>query len=78
MLDVAQNKRKMSVTLDEDLVAALEETEENLSAQINEAVRLVVEERRRRQDLRQLLDQLEATDGPPDEAEVRRFLELLA
>lgn len=77
MQEVAQQKRKVSVTLDEDLVEALESEDANLSAQVNEAIRLVVETRRREDALRAFLDELEADDGPVDEAEVRRFLDLL-
>ncbi len=75
---MAPNKRKVSVTIDEDLVDVLEGSEDNLSAQVNEAIRLVVERRRRQTALRRWLDDLTDQDGPVDEDEVRRFLELLS
>ncbi len=78
MATVAPTKRKVSVTIDEDLVDALEDSEENLSAQVNEAIRLVVDRRRRQTALRLWLDELAEQEGPVDEDEVRRFLELLS
>lgn len=71
-------KRKVSVSLDEDLVAELEQADEALSTQINEAVRLELEQRRRNRLLAEMLDQLEATRGPVDERLVRKYLDLLA
>ena len=52
-----------------------------LSAQVNEAVRLEVERRRRNHALGELLARLERLDGPldsaDDEAEIARFARLL-
>jgi len=74
-------KRKVSVTLDEDLVAQIEAEGEGLSAQVNTAVRAHLTERRRRQALSQLLERLEGEDGPldtpEDEAEIARIMQLL-
>jgi len=74
-------KRKVSVTLDEDLVAQIEAEGEGLSAQVNTAVRAHLTERRRRQALGQLLDRLEGEDGPldtpEDEEEIARIMQLL-
>ncbi|MEA2001317.1 MAG: type II toxin-antitoxin system CcdA family antitoxin [Actinomycetota bacterium] len=70
-------KRKISVTLDEELVAALEGGDETLSGQVNEAVRVEVARRARHRLLQDWLDQLDASDGPVDEALVGRFEELL-
>jgi hypothetical protein len=78
MADMAQLKRKVSVTIDDDLVDALQASDDSLSAQVNAAIRMVVEQRMRATRLRRLLDDLEAADGPVDEDEVRRFLEFLA
>lgn len=75
---MAQLKRKVSVTIDDDLVDALQASDDSLSAQVNAAIRMVVEQRMRATRLRRLLDDLEAADGPVDEDEVRRFLEFLA
>jgi Post-segregation antitoxin CcdA len=74
-------KRKVSLTLDDDLVAELELDDETLSAQINEAVRFEVERRRRELHLRGLIARLEREDGPfdsgADEAEIARYMRLL-
>ena len=61
-------KRKVSVSLDEDLVTALEAEGESLSAQVNAAIREELEQRRRRRLLGELLDRLEREHGSPDEA----------
>lgn len=62
-------KRKVTVTLDDDLVIALEE-EGNVSAQLNEAAWGLVERRQRQARLRALLDRLDQEDGPlPDDPE---------
>lgn len=72
------HKRKVSITLDEDLVSALEGEGDTLSAQVNSAVRAEVERRARQRLLRSWLDEMEAYDGPVDEALVASFEELLA
>ena len=73
-------KRKVSLTLDDDLIDALGD-DAALSAQVNEAVRLEVERRRRNHALGELLARLERLDGPldsaDDEAEIARFARLL-
>src|ERR1700681_3139381 len=61
-------KRKVSVSLDEDLVAELEAADEALSGQVNEAIRAEVERRRRNRLLTDMLDSLDARYGPVDEA----------
>lgn len=70
-------KRKVSVSLDEELVAELEAGGEALSAQVNEAVRIELQRRRRHRLLGETLDILEAAHGPADEALVRKYTELL-
>ncbi len=70
-------KRKVSVSLDEDLVAELEAGGEALSSQVNEAVRLELTRRRRHRLLGEMLDGLEATNGPVDEQLVRKYIDLL-
>lgn len=77
MFGMAQ-KRKVSITLDEDLIAALESEGETLSAQVNSAVRLEVERRARQRLLRNWLDEMESSDGSVDEALVAAFEEMLA
>lgn len=71
-------KRKVSVSLDEDLVAELEAGDEALSAQVNDAVRSELERRRHHRLLIELLDELDAVHGPPDEQLVRTYTDLLS
>ena len=70
-------KRKVSLSLDADLVAELEQvTDEGLSGQVNEAVRTEVDRRRRQQSLRALLERFDRDEGPlgpSDEAEISRY-----
>ena len=74
-------KRKLSLSLDDDLVAELESSVEGLSSQVNEAIRVEVVRRRRQRALVDLLGRLEAEAGPldsaEDEAEISRFMRLL-
>jgi len=57
-------KRKVSVSLDASLVAELEDGDESLSAQVNAAVRAELQRRRRQRLLSELLDRLDAEQGP--------------
>ena len=61
-------KRKVPVSLDEDLVEELEREEEGLSAQVNMAVRAELERRRRNRLLTELLAELDAKYGPVDDS----------
>jgi len=70
-------KRKLSVSLDEDLVAELEREEQSLSTQVNAAVRAELEHRRRHRLLVELLDQLEMEHGPVDETLIEKYVRLL-
>jgi post-segregation antitoxin (ccd killing protein) len=70
-------KRKVSLTLDEDLVAEMEREDQGLSAQVNAAVRAELERRRRHRLLTELLDQLDAEHGPVDEALVEKYARIL-
>lgn len=75
-------KRKVSITLDADLVEALEAAGgESLSAEVNSALRAEFARRRRQQALGELLDHLAAERGrldtPEDEAEIARYMRLL-
>ncbi len=68
-------KRKVSVTLDADLVAAMEaDSSTTLSAEVNSALRAEFTRRKRRQALADLLDRLAdergRLDTPEDEAEM--------
>lgn len=70
-------KRKISISLDEDLVAELESRSQSLSAQVNAAIRADVERQRRRRLLGELLDELDAAHGPVDEALVEKYVRIL-
>jgi hypothetical protein len=75
-------KRKVSVTLDADLVAAMEADDSTtLSAELNSALRAEFIRRKRQQALASLLDHLAeergALDTPEDEAEIARYMRLL-
>jgi antitoxin CcdA len=71
-------KRKVSVSLDEDLVTELEAGGEALSSQVNEAVRSELQRRRHHRLLGEMLDELDTENGPLDEQVVRKYMELLA
>lgn len=70
-------KRKVSISLDADLVGQLEAGNESLSAQINDAVRNELEKRRRRRLLGELLDRLDDRHGPVDEVLIQKYERLL-
>ena len=76
-LSMTAAKRKVSVSLDADLVEALEAADESLSAQVNSAVRAELEHRRRQRLLSQLLDRLDEEQGPSDPALVEKYVKLL-
>ncbi len=69
-------KRKISVSLDEDLVAEMEAGGEALSAQVNEAIRAELSRRRRHRLLGEMLTELEAIHGPADERLVAKYVDL--
>jgi hypothetical protein len=72
------SKRKITITVDEDLVAELERAG-NVSSQLNDAGWVLVERRRRIERLAALLDELDQVDGPlpPDPHEDARLARLL-
>jgi antitoxin CcdA len=78
-------KRKVSLTLDADLVADLvavaEAGGENLSAQVNTIIRDDVARRRRWRALGAMLARFDEEEGPldtpEDEAEIARYVRLL-
>jgi Post-segregation antitoxin CcdA len=78
----AHAKRKVSVTLDADLVAALEaDGRTTLSAEVNSALRAEFTRRKRHQALADLLDHLAdergELDTAEDQAEIARYMRLL-
>jgi len=70
-------KRKVSISLDEDLVEELEREDQSLSTQVNMAIRAELEHRRRLRLLGELLDRLDAEHGPVDESLIEKYVELL-
>ena len=74
---VTSTKRKISVSLDRDIVEELEADDESLSTQINEALRDELARRRRHRLLAEMLDELEAKHGPVDEQLVQKYMDLL-
>jgi hypothetical protein len=56
-------KRKVTITLDEELLSELEHAG-NTSAQLNEAGWALVERRKRAERLAALLDRMDREDGP--------------
>jgi hypothetical protein len=74
-------KRKISLSLDADLVDEFgQDPGGGLSSQVNVVLRAEVERRRRHRALQALLDRLAAEDGPltpADEAEIVRFEQAL-
>jgi antitoxin CcdA len=75
-------KRKVSVTLDADLVAAMEaDSGTTLSAEVNSVLRAEFTRRKQQQALADLLDRLAdergGLDTPEDEAEIARYMRLL-
>jgi post-segregation antitoxin (ccd killing protein) len=70
-------KRKVSVSLDEDLVEELEIGGEGLSSQVNDAIRTELKRRRRHRLLGEMLDDFEKTHGAVDEELVQKYMDLL-
>ena len=70
-------KRKVSVSLDEDLVEELESGGEGLSFQVNDAIRSELQRRRRHRLLGEMLDTFETTHGPVNEKLVQKYTDLL-
>ena len=73
-----KTRRKISISLDEELIAELKTAGQSLSAQINAAVRMEIERRHRQRLLSEFLDQLDAEHGPVDKALVDKYTQLLA
>lgn len=77
----APAKRKVSVTLDADLVAEVHADGDTLSGRVNAALRADLVERRRRRALAAMLDRLATEDGPldtpEDKAEIARYMRLM-
>jgi metal-responsive CopG/Arc/MetJ family transcriptional regulator len=70
-------KRKVSVSLDEDLVEELEMGGEGLSSQVNDAIRVEIARRRRHRLLGEMLDEFETVHGPVSEKLVQKYVDLL-
>jgi metal-responsive CopG/Arc/MetJ family transcriptional regulator len=74
---MTKTKRKVSVSLDEDLVEELEQGDEGLSTQVNDAIRAELTRRRRHRLLGEMLDELETVHGPVNEKLVQKYLDIL-
>lgn len=70
-------KRKISVSLDAELVEELEAVDEALSQQVNDAVRDALERRRRERLLGELLTALDSRHGRVSQALVAKYENLL-
>lgn len=70
-------KRKVSVSLDEDLVAELEAGGEAVSTQVNDAIRAELARRRRHRLLDERLAEFDAEHGPVGEQLVEKYVDLL-
>ena len=70
-------KRKVSVSLDAELVDELEAADEALSQQVNDAVRDALERRRRARLLSSLLAELDARHGRVSKSLIEKYEELL-
>lgn len=76
-MTTAQPKRKISISLDADVVDELGAEGPSLSAQVNAALRDELERRQRGRLLDALLDELDALHGAVDPALVRKYEEIL-
>lgn len=70
-------KRKISVSLDAELVDELEAADEALSYQVNEAIRETLVRRRRQRLLSALLDDLDRKHGRVPAELIAKYAELL-
>jgi hypothetical protein len=70
-------KRKISVSLDADLVEELEAADAALSQQVNEPVRETLVRQRRQRLLGQLLDELDRKYGRAPADLIAKYVELL-
>lgn len=70
-------KVRKTITLDPDVVEALDDDGAALSATINEILRKEVDRRQRRAAMARMLDRLDEERGPVDPEEVAKFRRLL-
>jgi antitoxin CcdA len=71
-------KRKISVSLDADLVRELEATRVPLSTQVNDAIRDELERRRRQRLLAKLLADLDHRHGPVPRKLIEKYEAILS
>jgi antitoxin CcdA len=71
------SKRRISVSLDDELVAELESSDEAPSARVNDALKAELVRRRRHRLLEELLDELDARHGPVDRERMDKYVALL-
>lgn len=71
-------KRKISVSVDAELVEELEASGETVSKQVNEALRALLTRRRRQRLLADWLDELDREHGRLPDALIARYEKLFA
>jgi len=74
---MTNTKRKVSVSLDAELVDELEASEEAVSAQVNDAIRNELVKRRRQRVLGEMLTELDEEHGPLDEEVIEHYMDQL-
>jgi len=74
---MTKTKRKVSVSLDAELLDELDAGDGALSNQVNDALRNELMRRRRQRMLAELLNELEVQNGKPNEALVADYMDLL-
>lgn len=70
-------KRKISISLDADLVRELSQEDGALTTQVNDAIRHAVERKRRHRLLGALLAELDAAHGPVSPKLIRKYASIL-
>lgn len=75
---MAVTKKKITVTIDQQLVDEMELHDEPISVQVNAAIETAMQGRRRRRNLLRFLDELDAEFGASDPADLAEFRELFS
>ena len=74
---MSDGKVRKTLTLDPDIVEVLGSDPAALSATVNALLREEVERRKRRDNLRELVEELERLHGPADPDEVEKWRRLM-
>lgn len=75
---MASPKRKVTITIDADLVEEMERADEPVSVQVNRAVSESIAFRRQNRLLCEMLDGFDVDLGPVDPALLDKYRELMA